>query len=155
MLPGILSAEEEDKKTAIDELDGWTPPARVYEISNIGRNVELEGEKLRCYTVEEGRQVLLPMFADYRSLWDTSRLWVAAKAEFENKISLLENKIDLQANQIAFYQDESEHWYKVSLVKENKLRNVQKWAWVPWSLLVVENLVVGVLGVVAIGNAAN
>jgi len=142
-------AGEAATKSAVEELDGWTPPSQTYAISNIGRNIEQDGVQYKCYTPEEGRSVLLPMFADYRALLRVAWLWMAAKAEFEAMISAANTKLDLFKLQLAFYQDEAENWMNIAKARAQKFELAQKWAWVPWALVVAESLVVGVVGVKA------
>jgi hypothetical protein len=156
ILPGTSKADDKDAATggAISQLDGWTPPQNVYSLSTIGRYVDVDGQQMKCYTAQEGKAVLLPMFADYRSLHRTSWLWWAAKNEYDSKVSAMATKLSIQAGTITFYKDESEHWWKVARSKARQYELSQKWSWVPWALVVVESVAFGVLGFRAMGIAS-
>ncbi|MCP4569032.1 MAG: hypothetical protein GY841_15770 [FCB group bacterium] len=134
-------------KSAIEQLRVWEPPAVVYSLSTIGRNIEHNGESLRCYTVQEGKQVLMPMFADYRSLSRVAWLAKAAIAEHKALVAGMNTKLELKEGMIAFYKDESAQWYNVAQFKKKRLELKERWSWVPWSLLVAGSFAVGIAGI--------
>lgn len=125
----------------------WKPPTVVYSLSTIGRYIEHEGDKLRCYTADEGRMVLIPMFADYRALFKAAWLWEAERTELLHQIDLLERMLSITTSEVAFYKDKSDNWQAIAKAKANKLELSQRWTWVPWSLVVIESLAVGIIGV--------
>lgn len=157
LLPGTSIGEDSDADESgteeeVDDLDGWKPPTVVYSLTTIGMDIDHDGHRMRCYTAKEGRAVLLPMFADYRALHRMSWLWMAAKAEFEAKLSLMDTKLSLKEGAVSFYMDESDHWREVAKARSKRLRLSEKWSWVPWAIVVVESLAVGVIGVRAMAT---
>jgi len=151
-LPRTSRSDDKQPASAAEQLDGWQPPTVVYSLTTIGRQVDVDGVQMKCFTATEGREVLMPMFADYRALIRMSWLWVAAKAEYEASIATMGTKLKLQDGTIAFYTDESDHWYQVSKVKGNRLERAQRFTWVPWAIVVLESLLVGGLGVYAMAT---
>lgn len=147
--PRISKADDDAvvQKSAIEQFRLWSPPSVAYSLSTIGRNIEYEGEQLRCYTVQEGKSALTPIFADYRSMYRMSWLAVAAMAEYQAKVSALNTKLTLSESMIAFYRDESDNWYKVSQSKEKLLESKERWSWVPWSMLVAASCAFGITGI--------
>ena len=136
-----------DPQSAIEQLKNWSPPPVAYSLSTIGRTITHDGESLRCYTVQEGKQVLMPMFADYRALYRVAWLWMAARAEYQAIVTASESRARVQDGMILFYKDESENWYKVANAKNNRLELRERWSWLPWALLAAESLVVGIFGI--------
>lgn len=141
MLPATLSAGDGDK------TESWSPPAVFYSLSVIGRTIEHDGQQMRCFTADEGRQVLLPMFSDYQALFRAAWIWEAQKAEYEATISEIETGIKHQKGVIAYYQDDAEHWREVAKERVKQLESSKKLDWVPWTLVVVESLAFGAFGV--------
>ncbi len=151
--PKISKADDKEssvavvQKSAIEQFRLWSPPAVVYSLSTIGRNIVHEGETLRCYTAQEGKRVLMPMFADYRATYRMSWLAVAAFAEYRAKVAALDTKLTLTNGLIATYKDELNNWYEVSKTLKYRLDSKERWSWVPWSMLVTSSLVIGIVGI--------
>lgn len=141
MQPGISKAGEHPE---------WSPPTKLYSITTVGRHVMHDGESLRCYTLTEGKQVLIPMFADYRALFEASWVWEAQRAELESTILTLKAKIALNEGAISFYQDEADHWRKIAGDRDLKLERSKRWSWVPWGIVVVQSIAVSIVGISSI-----
>lgn len=152
LITSTVSSADDNKELPTDNASGeietkWAPPSVVYSISTIGQTISHDGKQMRCYTVEEGKQVIIPMFADYRALFKAAWLWEAQRAEYEAIISTLKTKLVLRKGAVAFYKDDSEHWRAVAKMRVEQLESSGKMDWVPWTLVVLESLAFGVVGV--------
>jgi hypothetical protein len=133
---------------ADDELE--RPSTRIIEPQ--GKTITQDGVEYRAFTVEEFR-ALKHLFTDYHLLWDYS-------LSLENDITSMEREIELWKSRMSAWEDETKRQIAYSqqlsslFDKEHNLRlKLEKrndaLGWVPWALVVVESVAIGVFGVYA------
>jgi hypothetical protein len=145
----IVSAEAEceDKK--------WQRPTIQREFPK-GQDFTINGENLRCFRFSEG-QVMKHIEIDYKGLFNAAISWESLRLGLELKVSGLELRLSAHRDMVKELSRNNEWWkslfdkeHEYRLKLEMKMSQKDKFGWVPWAMMAVESIVIGVIGSVAL-----
>lgn len=116
----------------------------------MGRTITHEGVEYKAYTLQEYKQ-LAHLILDYHLLWSYSlsleaeiESWKREKIDWKLRVETWKEAAEVQrsrGDQLSELFD-AEHALRLKLEK-----NQRALGWVPWALVVVESVAIGILGV--------
>jgi len=149
MTPSKESIAITPTEAGIDfESEGPPHPDQHY-MEPAGRIIVVDGVEYKAYTLEEYKTVA-HIFVDYHFLWMYS-------LNLELEIQSLTKDLSLTARQVQYWKDSTDvqakrgdMWrgeYNKQLSLRQKIEAKQRaFNWIPWTLLAVESLAIGVIG---------
>lgn len=124
------------------------PSERVRE--PIGQIIEHEGTKYKAFTLEEWKQ-MAHLILDYHVIWDYSLNLELEIDSLKREAKLWEQRVDIWKSatdeqrargDILSKLFDEEHKMRLKLEKQYRTLG-----WVPWTLVVVESIAFGIVGV--------
>jgi hypothetical protein len=136
-----------------DEEEQWTRPTQHRQFPS-GTDIVHEGVEVRCFTVEEGKKIK-HLVIDYDDLYYAAIRWEGIRRGLESKIAGLELRLELHQEMVTELQSDRQWWkklfqaeHKYRMKIEMTIQKKDRWRWVPWTLVVVESLTMGVIGTI-------
>ena len=147
----IVSAKAE----CDEKKEKWQRPTIQYQFPK-GQNFTINGEDLRCFRFSEG-QVMKHIEIDYNGLFHAAIAWESLRLELELNISGLELRLGAHRDMVKELRRNNEWWkslfdseHEYRLKLEMKMSNKDRFGWVPWAMVAVESIVIGIIGSVAL-----
>ena len=110
----------------------------------------IDGAEHKCFTASEWAD-LGHLLVDYRDLWRAAVRAEAIEEARKDEVTALERRLDVAADRAALLTTDRDWWRTVAetehaarLDLDSRNRSVE---WIPWALVVVEALAIGVVGV--------
>lgn len=122
----------------------------AHRVEPIGRTITHEGVEYKAYTLQEYKQ-LAHLILDYHLLWSYSlsleleiESWKREKTDWKLRVETWKEAAEVQksrGDQLSKLFD-AEHALRLKIEKSHRTLG-----WIPWALVVVESVAIGVLGV--------